>query len=101
MLVLTRSVLTPKTPKETVVLRDKVTGQVLAVIGLMKVFGKKGRLAIQAGDEIEIMRGELIEGPEGEICLVKSEPTDPQDPTHPQPGGVLKVKGQRTAKKSA
>lgn len=64
MLVLTRNVLTSQTPKQTVVFRDRATGRILATVGLTKVIGKRGRLAIQASNEIEIIRGELIDDPD-------------------------------------
>lgn len=92
MLVLTRKVLKPSNPKETVVLRSKATGKIIAKVGVTKIMGSKVKLGIAADDDIEIHRGEILKDGEGELVLEHRT----------APSGLLKVShGQGPAKQSA
>lgn len=66
MLVLTRKVLQPSAPEETVVFRDKTTGEIIARIGVIKVSPGRIKLGIEASQSIEVKRGETV-GEEGYI----------------------------------
>jgi carbon storage regulator CsrA len=59
MLVLTRK------PNESIVLRNRRTGEVIATVHQVRIDGNKSRIGIEAGDDVTIDRKEVDESKSG------------------------------------